>query len=727
MAVEFIKRTTTFTSTGYLNDAKPSSDGKWIAPAAWQSATQKLLVRDDATGNYPTTITPAGSPAFYGSSVEWKNDDSEFYVGSSGGTVEVFKQTAGAWSWAFSHAVGGGNDVRGLSYCAAADHLATMDLGNGVRFWKRTGPTTFALLATFAVGTFSEDIQYSPDGNYAVAVDRGGTNHFFKRVGDVYTKLGTQAAGNWHISWHPDSTHVASILNSAAKPYIFKRTGDAFTLLANPYVGGAAVAGIGADYVSGGKYLVHMPSSTAAPQVYLVEGDVYTGETQTGLVGETAYDARSSRDGSTFAAGGGGGTVSVYSTPPPDEEVTVLAALELPGLTVAAVLNQPAETNTEIVLSGLTTDGLLGIPFGGAAEIVLSGLESAALMVVGEDVVPGLPWQSRPTWVQVEPGDLIWASRTPLTAFVYGDIVLPGLTTAVFATLPLEANVEAVLPGLTTGGLLKFPITAEMPEGVLPSLSAAGSMLLADGDVGGAFILPGLTAEGEIDVPFGVLGDLSLYGLSAEGEIDVPFGMLADLSLPGLSSKATVKVKYQVDVAAALPGLQFFGTGPEPFYGVAEVDLPGLTAEGEVFLPEGVFGALTLPGLGLTGLVYQTVIGEGELVLPGLTAAGVVDRFYQIDANLRLPGLTASILVGYPVKAPDVALVLPGLSVAGYLDLPLVVDLAAVLPGLTTAAYVEGAARNAAGPNFDYGFGYTLTIGNGLRFIYGENEIYTIG
>jgi hypothetical protein len=170
-------------------------------------------------------------------------------------------------------------------------------------------------------GNLANSMAYSPDGNYLIT---GNTVtapfiQFYKRAGDVYTKLANPATGpaGWtrQSSWTPDSLYVAFAHDSAPYVSVFKRAGDTLTKLT---VNQPALAAnpLGAVFSPDGVYLaIAHGSNNPYVSVYKRTGDTFA------LIGNfvvlgtaTSYNSVAwNKDSTVLYVGTNNGSVAVYS------------------------------------------------------------------------------------------------------------------------------------------------------------------------------------------------------------------------------------------------------------------------------------------------------------------------------------------------------------------------------------------------------------------------------
>ena len=124
-------------------------------------------------------------------------------------------------------------------------------------------------------------VSWSPDGNYVAfsSLTASGTGlYIFKRSGNTFTKLADPpvppGVNCWYLQWSPDGQYFAIFDDAADKIWFYKRSGDAFSRITfNISTSGGAFV-----WSPDGKYFVLSLSQMPGPQiiVYRRDGETFT-------------------------------------------------------------------------------------------------------------------------------------------------------------------------------------------------------------------------------------------------------------------------------------------------------------------------------------------------------------------------------------------------------------------------------------------------------------------
>jgi len=141
---------------------------------------------------------------------------------------------------------------------------------------------TKAQVFIYNMGGTAEEVAFSPDGLSLAATSRGTGVFFFNVSGLTVTFKRSFAVGNgnWYISWHNDSDHVAfSQYTVGSNFHIYKRVADDYSRLTfTPADGGIAQQILMLSYLGGEykDYIIAGGYSPANTKIYKREGDAYT-------------------------------------------------------------------------------------------------------------------------------------------------------------------------------------------------------------------------------------------------------------------------------------------------------------------------------------------------------------------------------------------------------------------------------------------------------------------
>ena len=169
-----------------------------------------------------------------------------------------------------------------------------------------TPPVTALTLPSGAVGA---SCKLSPGAIYLAIGTSGTALNMFKRTGDVLASTQTITAPGSGVAkpaFTSDSVYMAVPLSGAPYLAIYKRTGDAFNILANPATMPENV-GIVARFSPDDVYLAVGYATGKGFIIYKRNGDVFTKLTDPAIMpGSPVYGLAFSPDGIYLAVGAGG-------------------------------------------------------------------------------------------------------------------------------------------------------------------------------------------------------------------------------------------------------------------------------------------------------------------------------------------------------------------------------------------------------------------------------------
>lgn len=257
--------------TGPVNGLAFSSDGIYLVAAHGVSPFVSIYKRTgDSFAKLPDPLTLPGGGA---QSASFTLDGQYLAIGSQTGPgVLVYKRSGDSFT-ALAFPATAPATCYNVSFSDDGTYLfATGTATPFVFFYKRTADsfTKLADPADLPTAQILPAAAMTRDGVYALAAQNTGLSHFYKRTGDVYSRLSTLPP--WGsvptgIAWSQDGTTLA--VGITASPYVqlFRRTGDTLTSISAPDVLPAGAAGR-PSFSADNKFLAIPHTTTPFLSVY---------------------------------------------------------------------------------------------------------------------------------------------------------------------------------------------------------------------------------------------------------------------------------------------------------------------------------------------------------------------------------------------------------------------------------------------------------------------------
>ncbi|OAH53069.1 hypothetical protein AWH48_11975 [Domibacillus aminovorans] len=153
--------------------------------------------------------------------------------------------------------------------------------GTTQSLYRRMGDDTFMLLADLPgmPTTYIYEAAYSPDGTMLALAGSSSTGplHIYSISGETYTKQTAPAPGDagMTLAWSPDSQHLAFTKSTPRYLIIYKRVGNTVEFLTDMNTSGASSYKRSLQYSPDGSVLT-MAGSSTFPFVFKRTGDTYT-------------------------------------------------------------------------------------------------------------------------------------------------------------------------------------------------------------------------------------------------------------------------------------------------------------------------------------------------------------------------------------------------------------------------------------------------------------------
>jgi hypothetical protein len=661
-ALSFVEKTIVAVSDGstYINDVFPSPTGKYILRGTILGVPT-VAIRNDVTGNYDTTTSWVGSPAIGISSIAWAADESKLYVGATNGAVYIATVDTGTDTFTYVGGFAtGSSEVRGISVSPLnANHIATGGVNGTVANWIVTGATG-ALQSSRAMSTTVEDVKFSHDGAFLASVARNGQKHFYSATATSTTYLQEIVSnGNWHIEWHPTGSHVAFAQYLTGSGIgIVKQVGGVFSEVpaGTAFPGGVpAFQGIALAFISNGAYLFFQSLAGTSYACYEKDGDSYIDRTLD-VVGYTpveAYEGNANKnDGSVMAFGGAGAVTKVHLTPQPVAGLNITSEMTLEAFTAAGEAGVQYNVTSAMSLQALSAAGEGEVNTGIISEAYLPAFKATALISASqEDVITLQPIVMTPASAFLSTVDPIITIENDPAPFTYGFLELHAFTADAFVRHPLEVRAsELIIPGFVTDGMIEWDIVPEPAEVSLQGFVLEGLLEIDEGQIFGEANLSPLTADGEVDVPWGSFGALELPVLTAEADAKFGYDATSEIYLPILSSDGLVFQPIFVEGEADLPSFELDAELEKDSRTIeSETYLEAFEADGEGHVDFGLIAEGILSGFTAEGVLDVPMVVRSEAILPTLQAEILLDRPTLVDANFSLHKLIADIEVTSPL------------------------------------------------------------------------------
>lgn len=263
-------------------------DGKQLATVFSTTAPaspvygQEWVDTTDEDGLIRYTWTPNGSGGG-----NWVNIDSDTGIEEAPADGKTYGRKNAAWS----EITAGGQEVGDILFTARTPPSPPYLLANGAVYLRSAYPALSAVMpvppATDPVTRIGnpdvlpanfmasgQSPAWSPDGQY-LTVSHGSTPFIttYKRSGDAFTKLANPAtlpgAGATGVAWSPDGTHLAvGTSNAAPYLYIYRRDGDVLTRITTIDVAVASPV-VSVAYSDNGQYLAVRASTSGTNSLYI--------------------------------------------------------------------------------------------------------------------------------------------------------------------------------------------------------------------------------------------------------------------------------------------------------------------------------------------------------------------------------------------------------------------------------------------------------------------------
>lgn len=642
VALPFVKRTVSFVPSGsYADGANPSSTGKYVVPVdASASPSPQILVRNDVTGNYDTRIYATGATAGGMGGVAWNANDTRLYY-SAGAGIGYIKRTGLTFAYEAGFAVP--TTPRGLAvHPTVANFIAYNGLDNTIRFLTHTdaGASTAGLVR--AMTTTAEDVQFSPNGLLAAGVDRAGVVDIFTidpvaRTATFLQRISTGLGQGWHVSWSPDSQHLAVGFNTGIACAVFALVSGSWTRIAATDLVSMAFPAISVNYISGGKLLLIQGVTASNWRVYERSGATYINRTAdvTGYVPGEAYDGRNSSDGKVIATGGST-AITVHDTPDLSGGNPISGNLSMTGFTLAGQAKIANKITGAIGMTGFTASGLVSFAYIQSVASMAPMGASALIAAEKEDIITTRPIIMTAGSAMVEgPVPNVSVDETP-DPFIYGFPSMTGFTLAGELTAPIKISSAQAMQGFTSAGQIAFKLKLSSDAQML-GFTSSGEVFVPNGKIIANMSMQAFTSAGEIKVPEGVTADASMSPFTSEGEGQFTFKINSEASMRGFTSAGRIEPPIRVTVEGLLTGFTSVGRIDPPIKITSEASLSGFTTAAELHMPVGVISAQSMVPFTAAGeLQSELAVVPSNLSMTGFTLAGEMRRPWQLDANFSM-------------------------------------------------------------------------------------------
>ena len=652
-----------------VNEISISPDEKYIFPATGSGAPF-LLVRNDLTGNYDTTVAITGASAVSMFSTALGNSRAYWGVGS---TVYWATRSGSVWTYGGSFAAAGA--IRSLSLSQDGAFL-----GVGSTLTEMFETASHIRRGVFNEGDYLEDMEWTLDNTQLIGATRSAGQF-------VYTKLATSpvtfsrtaiagsiSQGNWCIAMHPDGDeYVIGNYFTGGGGYVYRRVAGVWTKQPSSIFsdGGFTAASLSVSYFSGGGYILLQDVGGTISRCYRRDGTNYVVETLSGYTTQASYQAKNApTDKATIVA-------QVLSVSPwvavykgPDTGNVALINLTAPKSDVDGTLKLTNNVNAALVAPKSVIDSDITVPTAGAGIFVAPRPYTAGMIAVAI----GAPGEIK-SYFDFDPARV--AARTERVTVL--DQVATRRTLYANLKAPKAKSSGIITQGRVIQGDLRAPKSkmagyAENPYNLSAELTApkatfAGDVLVEISGVVAVMRAPKAQVSGELDLLYKVSIGLtapkarvtgSLGNLYINGALTAPRAKLAGIGGPDyqingvlIGRRPVIKGlvgsvgAYSGDMVA--PKAKLAGSLEyETRILTGSMVAPKALANGELSLPEGIYGALVAPRPFLTSDIEVPWGLRGNLTAPKAKFNGIALRYVRADANLRAPKAKAAGELGFP-------------------------------------------------------------------------------
>jgi WD40 repeat protein len=273
--------------TGQSNGTAFSSDGTYLAVTQGDDTPFFIIYKRDGD-----TFTKLADPEIlptYPTGAAFSPDDTYLAVAQGDSPyIIIYKRDGDTFTKLDDPDILPAGVGRGTAFSPDGTYLAVInDNSQAITIYKRSGDTFTKLPdldeydqnENFALPFYPYGVAFSPDGTYLAVAGDYPYIFIYKRSGDTFTKLADPeilpSFFGWGTAFSPDGTYLAVVHMDAPFITIYKRDGDTFTKLANPATLPTGDAN-GTAFSNDGTYLAVAHSTTPFITIYKREGDTFT-------------------------------------------------------------------------------------------------------------------------------------------------------------------------------------------------------------------------------------------------------------------------------------------------------------------------------------------------------------------------------------------------------------------------------------------------------------------
>ncbi len=648
-------------------DIAVTDDGRFITPAV-MGTVPWYVKRINASGTaYDDTIPNGFGNANFGG-VSFTADGSKLFINHN---TAIYRATYNpvdddydydGWSTTVSAA------PRALAVNPSGTLLA-VGSGNNLIVIRTD---TKAVVLTYAMSSLVEGCEFSPDGQYLAAGARSHAPRVFKVSGLTVTHLqalGAAGEGNWNVSWHNDSDHVAlaQVLSGTLGVHIYKLSGvDTFTKLSSPFSdGGLTVGSSACSYAANGMLFI-AANAVSDFRAYSRSGDVYTRETLTGGPTGAVTSIKCARNAGILAIHKDATTpyADAFSFPYFEGVAVTESDLGYPVFSASGEVDAPIGINATPTYPVFGTSGSVDVP----------------IVVNGENIFPvydvsgaagAFPksfntYANAPTAYLASVANTTFTTETPTEPFVHGGWSYPLFSITGELLLTDEANGSITYPVYQIYGLIgelaidsgwsypTYQIAAdlynirEVEADIQYPFFDADILLKLTDNINGDLVYPGYQVEYLISATsINAAFNYPIYEISA----DVNDNYIDDSNLiyPIYSVLGEIEKVNSINADLIFPVFGASGNADVEPYSEGFVVYPNYIIESVVNAPIGTSGDIYYPSLSTNGVVGIKVSINGDTVYPKFTIDGDLGFSLAIDAIIRYPQYQIAGATGEPV------------------------------------------------------------------------------